>query len=80
MGPAQPPSQRVPGVKRQMLEADHSPTPSANNKNVWSYISIPHVHGVHTYNCTFTLPQMWKREVCYSEDLILVSDPFLVTG
>jgi hypothetical protein len=44
--PTQPPIQRVPGVlslavKRPGREADHSPPPSAEVKNVWSYTSTP---------------------------------------
>jgi hypothetical protein len=37
-----------PGEKRPGHEADHSPPPSAEVKNVWSYTSIPPVapHGV----------------------------------
>jgi hypothetical protein len=47
-GPNKPPSQGVLGVhslrvNRQMREADHSPTPSKEKKNVWSYSSNPHV-------------------------------------
>jgi hypothetical protein len=35
-------------VKRPGREADHSPTSSAEVKNVWSYTSTPpiHLHGV----------------------------------
>jgi hypothetical protein len=44
----QPPIQLVPGaislqVKRPGREADHSPPPSAEVKNAWSYTSIPTV-------------------------------------
>jgi len=44
--PIQPPIQWVPGaltpgVKWTGLEADHSPPPSAEVKNTWSYISTP---------------------------------------
>jgi hypothetical protein len=44
--PTQPPIQWVPGVlslgvKRPGREADHSPPPSADIKNAWSYISTP---------------------------------------
>jgi len=53
LGPNQPPIQWVPGalslgVKRLGCEADHSPPPSAEVKNVWSYTSSPPVclHGV----------------------------------
>lgn len=47
-GSNKPPSQGVLGVhslrvNRQMREADHSPTPSNEKKNVWSYSSNPHV-------------------------------------
>jgi hypothetical protein len=46
MGPTQPPIQWVPGtlslgVQRPEREADHSPTSSAEVKNVWSYTFIP---------------------------------------
>jgi hypothetical protein len=36
------------GVKRPGREADHSPLPSAEVKNAWSYTSIPpiYLHGV----------------------------------
>jgi hypothetical protein len=53
LGPTQPPIQWVPGalflgVKRPVREADHSPPPSAEVKNAWSYTSTPPVrlHGV----------------------------------
>jgi hypothetical protein len=54
LGPTQSPSQwelgaLSPGVKQSGHEADHSPPSSAEVKNVWSYISIPHMpswHGV----------------------------------
>jgi hypothetical protein len=44
LGPTQPPIQWVPGdlslwAKRLGREADHSPPPSAEVKNVWSYTS-----------------------------------------
>jgi hypothetical protein len=44
LGPTQPPIQWVPGVfslgvKRLGREADHSPPPSAEVKNAWSYTS-----------------------------------------
>jgi hypothetical protein len=46
LGPTQPPIQWVPGtlslgVKRPAREADHSPPPSAEVKNVWSYTPTP---------------------------------------
>jgi hypothetical protein len=46
LGPTEPPIQGVPwalslGVKRPRREAGHSPPPSAEVKNVWSYASIP---------------------------------------
>jgi hypothetical protein len=46
LGPTQPPIQWVRGslslgVKRPGCEADHSPPPSAEVKNAWSYTSIP---------------------------------------
>jgi hypothetical protein len=51
--PPQPPIQWVPGalslgVKRPGREADHSPPPSAEVKNTWSYTSTPpiRIHGV----------------------------------
>jgi hypothetical protein len=48
LGPTQPPIQWVPGalsleVKRQGLEADHSPPCSAEVKNEWGYTSTPPV-------------------------------------
>jgi hypothetical protein len=53
LGPTQPPIQWVPGalslgVKSQGREADHSPTPSAEFKNAWSYTFTPTIrlHGV----------------------------------
>jgi hypothetical protein len=52
-GPTQPPGQWVPGffslgVKRPGRDANHSPPPSAEVKNSWSYTSTPPVrlHGV----------------------------------
>jgi hypothetical protein len=33
LGPTRPPVQRVPGVKRPVREADHSPASSAEVKN-----------------------------------------------
>jgi hypothetical protein len=41
LGTTQPPIQWVPGVKRPVLGADHSPISSAGVKNAWSYTSIP---------------------------------------
>jgi hypothetical protein len=46
LGPTQVPTEWVlevlsPGVKRASREADHSPPPSAEFKNRWSYNSIP---------------------------------------
>jgi hypothetical protein len=53
LGPTHPPIQWIPGapslgVKRQGIEADHSPPPSAEVKNAWSYTSTPPIrlHGV----------------------------------
>jgi hypothetical protein len=53
LGPTQPPIQWVTGalsvgVKWPGHEADHSPPPSAEVKNAWSYTSTPPVclHGV----------------------------------
>jgi hypothetical protein len=53
LGPTQPPIQWVPGalslgVKRPGQEAEHSPLPSAEIKNAWSYTSTTPVrlHGV----------------------------------
>jgi hypothetical protein len=58
LGPTHPPIQWVPEVKWSGREADHSPSPSAEVKNVWSCTSIPpiRVHDVvlnwamHTYS------------------------------
>jgi hypothetical protein len=41
LGSTQPPIKWVPGVKRQWLEADHSPSTSAEVKKMWIYISTP---------------------------------------
>jgi hypothetical protein len=46
LGTTQPPIQWVPGalslgIKQPGHEADHSPPPSAEVKNVWSYTSTP---------------------------------------
>jgi hypothetical protein len=46
LGPTQPPIQWVPGalslgVKRLGYEDDHSPPPSSEVKNAWSYTSTP---------------------------------------
>jgi hypothetical protein len=53
LGPTQPPIQRLPAalslvVKRPGREADHSPPPSAEVKNAWSYTTTPPIrlHGV----------------------------------
>jgi hypothetical protein len=53
LGLTQPPIQWVPaalslGVKRLGREVDHSPPPSAEVKNAWSYTSTPQLrlHGV----------------------------------
>jgi len=48
----------LPGVKRPGREADHSPPPSAEVKNAWSYTSTPLWYGAqlkHRDNFTFTL-------------------------
>jgi len=47
-GPTQPPIQWVPdtislGVKRPVREAYHSPLPSTEVNNAWSYISDPQI-------------------------------------
>jgi hypothetical protein len=47
LGPTEPPIQGVPrdlipGIKRPWCEADHSPPPSAEVKNDWSYTPFPH--------------------------------------
>jgi hypothetical protein len=52
LGPSQPPIQWVPGtlflgLKQSRHEADHSPPPSAEIKNAWSYTSIPSVPSLH---------------------------------
>jgi hypothetical protein len=59
LGPTQPPIQWVPGalsleVKRPGREADHSPPPSAEIKNVWSYTSSPQIR---LYGAVLTYPQ-----------------------
>jgi hypothetical protein len=41
LGSNQPPNQCVPGIKRPGREVDHTPLPSAEVKNTWSYPSIP---------------------------------------
>jgi hypothetical protein len=46
LGPTRPSIQWVPGtlsfeIKRPGRKADHSPSPSAEVKNAWSYISTP---------------------------------------
>jgi hypothetical protein len=53
LGPTQPPIQWVPGVlspgvKRPRCEAYHSPPPSSEIKNAWSYTSISPIrlHGL----------------------------------
>jgi len=52
MGPTQPPTRWVPGtislgIKRSGHETDHSPTFSAEVKNVWDYTSIlPCLYGM----------------------------------
>jgi len=44
VGPTQPPTQWVPGIKRQRREAGHSSPTNAAAKNAWSYTStIPYV-------------------------------------
>jgi hypothetical protein len=47
LGTNQPPIQWIPGVpnlvvKRQGIEATHSPPSNAELKNAWSYTSTPH--------------------------------------
>jgi len=53
LGPTQPPIQRVPralslAVKRPGNKADHSPPPSSEVNNEWSYTSTPplRLHGM----------------------------------
>jgi hypothetical protein len=41
LGPIQPPTQGVPGVKRPGREADYSSVSSAGVKNTWNYTSTP---------------------------------------
>jgi hypothetical protein len=41
LGSTQPSIQWVPGVKRPVREADHSPPASAEVKKTWVYTSIP---------------------------------------
>jgi hypothetical protein len=46
LGPTQPPIECVPGylsreIKWSRCEADHSPPPSAEVRNAWSYTPIP---------------------------------------
>jgi hypothetical protein len=66
LGPTQPPIQWVPGalslgVKRPVLEADHSPPSSAEIKTAWRYTSTPQYVFMawclikHWDNFTFTL-------------------------
>jgi hypothetical protein len=40
LGPTQPHIQWLPAMKQPGLEIDHSPSPSAEDKNEWSYTSI----------------------------------------
>jgi hypothetical protein len=64
LGPTQPPIQGIPealslGVKRPGRKADHSPPPSAEVKNAWSYTSnLPiRLHGaVFKFSTGTTLP------------------------
>ena len=59
VGSTQPLTQLVPGftleVKRRRLEAYHSPSPSVEFINEWSYTSTSpvYLHGVDRYNFTF---------------------------
>jgi hypothetical protein len=41
LGFIQPPIQWVPGVKRPVRDADHSPPTSAEVKKMWIYTSTP---------------------------------------
>jgi hypothetical protein len=41
LGSTQPPIQWVPGVKRPLLEAGHSPPTSAEVKKMWMYTCMP---------------------------------------
>jgi hypothetical protein len=48
LGATEPPTQPMPtarslGVNRSKPEANHSPAPSSEVKNAWSYTSIPHL-------------------------------------
>jgi hypothetical protein len=61
LGPTQPPVQWVRGVlslgaKRPGSETKHSPSPSAEVKNVWGYVSTPPIslHGVVLNEATDT--------------------------
>jgi len=56
------------GLKRPKREADHSPSSSAEVKNVWSYTSTPHTPSwsgaqiKHRDNFTFTRDTYsWRR-------------------
>jgi hypothetical protein len=63
-GTTEPPTDIVvpllppPGEKRLWGDVDHSPPPSAEIKNEWSYTSTPHIrlHGVNRNNSALTLP------------------------
>ena len=58
--PTRPPlsgNQRsFPGIQRPGREVNHSPSPSAEVKNEWSYTSTTPIcfHGVNTKNVAFT--------------------------
>jgi hypothetical protein len=64
------------GVKRPRCEADHSPPPSAEDKNAWIYTSTPQYAFMawcskHRYYFTFTFTLAYLREIGY-EDRIWV--------
>jgi len=57
--PTHNPIQCSPGIKWSGCEAYHSPPPSDEVKNTWSYASIPlHLDGVAVINIDLTMPTM----------------------